>query len=477
MPSQFFDESGRPVRTGGARQGSYLGLPERPRFDIRRRSWPTMPKVVHVVLSLDFGGMERVVLELVREGFRRGQQPAVICLVKKGTLAPRVKSLGAEVVCLHKRDGLRFATIGRVRKALRHLMPDVVHTHQIGALLYAGPAARRERAPAVIHTEHIDHVAKAVGAPKKLRVRGLWTVAGRYADRFACVSHDIAESVARNSIVSRRKIMVVPNGVDTEAFIDASGAEALRQSLGIPHDAAVIGSIGRLNEVKRQDLLIRAFARLVGGQLSVVRGQLFDNGPHDPKPARPHPCPLSEGEGAGGNPSSLISHRSPRPGLSPDACRLTPYLLLVGDGPEMETLKQLAAELGVAHCVHFAGYQARPQDYLHVMDVFALTSRAEGMPLVILEAWAAGKPVVCSRVGGIPKLIDDGRTGLLFDSGDEAALTDCLRRLFTDPALARQMGEAGRAHARAEFDTRTMAARYEGVYREVYERESAIEQR
>jgi len=364
--------------------------------------------------------MERVVLELVREGIRRGQQPAVICLTREGTLAPQAAALGAEVLCLHKPEGLRFETIGRVREALRRLRPDVMHTHQIGALLYAGPAARREGAPATVHTEHSDHAANLVGIANKLRIGALWSLAGRYAARFACVSDDIASSVARHSAVARRRILVVPNGVDVEAFADGSGADALRSSLGIPPGAPVIGSIGRLNEVKRQDLLLRSFAQ--------------------------------------------ISAQAPRA-----------HLLLVGDGPEMGSLRRLAGELGVADRVRFAGYQARPQDYLHVMDIFALTSRLEGMPLVILEAWAAGRPVVASRVGGIGGMVEHGRSGWLFESGDEAALSDALRTLLADPSRARRLAESGFGRVRAEFDTRNMAGAYEAIYRELLARPVACD--
>lgn len=380
---------------------------------------PAALNVAHVVLSLDFGGMERVVLELVREGFRRGQRPSVICLMRKGTLASQVEALGAEVVCLDKPDGLRFEMIGRIREALRRLRPDVVHTHQIGALLYAGPAARREGVPAVVHTEHIDNVAKAIGIAKKMRVRAVWSVAGRYAGRFVCVSDDIAGSVVRNSAVARKKVFVVPNGIDTEAFTDGTAADALRGSLGIPLGAQVIGSIGRLNEVKRQDLLIRSFAD--------------------------------------------VSGRAPQA-----------HLLLVGDGPEMASLRQLAKELAVADRVHFAGYQSRPQDYLQVMDVFALTSRLEGMPLVILEAWAASRPVVASQVGGVGRLIEHDRTGFLFGSGDQAALTDGLDALLSDRSYARRLAELGRLRVCAEFDTRVMAGAYEAIYRELLPKGVAI---
>ena len=171
----------------------------------------------------------------------------------------------------------------------------------------------------------------------------------------------------------------------------------------------MIGTVGRLNEVKRQDLLLRAFA--------TVRPRV---------------------------PSAR--------------------LLLVGDGPRRAELETLAAEIGVSDAVRFAGYQARPERCLKVMDVFALTSRMEGLPLAILEAWAAGLPVVASAVGGVPDLIDDGRNGLLFPSGDEPRLTLLLGELLADPARRHALGEAGRGEVMERYDLERMASEYDGYY-------------
>ena len=209
-----------------------------------------------------------------------------------------------------------------------------------------------------------------------------------------------------------RKVVVVPNAIDTAAFATKGDCVSLRRELGIPPGVPVIGTLGRLNEVKSQDVLIRSFAE--------------------------------------------ISNYSPKP-----------HLLLVGDGPERHRLQQLAEDLGISDRVQFAGYQSRPEQFLHVMDIFALPSRLEGMPLAILEAWAAGLPVVASRVGGVPKMIAQGQTGLLFDSGDEAALTEAMDHLLAHPDEAQRLGEAGREYVRSRFDLRVMAQTYERHYRDL----------
>ena len=171
---------------------------------------------------------------------------------------------------------------------------------------------------------------------------------------------------------------MIANGIDVASFREPCDIRAIRRSLGIPLDAPLIGTVGRLAEIKRQDLLILAFA----------------------------------------NVKSRI----------PDA-----HLLLVGDGPLLHELTNLVGDLGLGDHVHFAGYQPHAAPYLQAMDVFALTSRSEGMPQALLEAAVIGVPIVASRVGGIPEVIESGRTGLLIEPGDEAGLTTARVRGLCEP--------------------------------------------
>ena len=363
----------------------------------------TSIKVAHVVLSLDCGGLERVVLNLVSEGRNLGQRVAVVCVEHPGVLASAVETAGAEVMCVYKRPGLRWGTIGRLKRVFRKHCPDVVHTHQIGALLYAGPAARGAMVPVIVHTEHGKHYAV------RWRTRWLGRLAGVYAKQFFCVSRDIAAELAACRIVPDRKIQVVPNGIETNRFREPGDPWKVRKSLGIPAHAPVIGSVGRLCEVKRYDVLLRAFV--------------------------------------------FVKSRVP-----------AAHLLLVGDGPLQGSLHGLADSLGLGDCVHFAGYQTNPEVYLQLMNVFALTSRSEGMPLALLEAWAVGLPVVASRVGGLPDLIDEGVTGLMFSPDDERCLASILCKLLTNETLARAMGAAGNRQVESQFSLGRMAGEYQRQY-------------
>jgi glycosyltransferase involved in cell wall biosynthesis len=261
----------------------------------------------------------------------------------------------------------------------------------------------------IVHTEHGKHFDRG-------RTRWLGRLAGLAAQRYFCVSADIAAAVVGQKVAPARKVVVVANGIDTARFAKPGDAASLRQQLGIPASAAVIGTVANLREVKRQDVLIRGFAKL--------------------------------GEFGG--------------------CK--PHLLLVGDGELRTELSQLADLLGVADRVHFAGAQSNPERFLHVMDVFALTSRSEGMPLSVLEAQAAGLAVVASRVGGLPELIEHGRNGLLFEAGDVEALAKCLNELLARPQAASGMGSLAQQRVRERFDLAVMAETYQRHYQELLAR-------
>ena len=131
--------------------------------------------VAHAVLSLDAGGLERVVVDLVRQGRRLGQQVSVICVERPGTLAAEAEALGARLICIGKAAGLGLRTGREIATALRELRPNVLHTHQIGALFHAGAAARGEGVPVVVHTEHGNHLRKAgAGYVRRQRMSWLW---------------------------------------------------------------------------------------------------------------------------------------------------------------------------------------------------------------------------------------------------------------------------------------------------------------
>lgn len=374
------------------------------------------PHIVHGVMSLDVGGLERLVLDLAKLHLRRGWRVTVICVERRGRLSDSIEAMGAEVISLDKPPGRQKSWIAKTRACLQSLAPEIVHTHQIGALCYLGQAARGMPGSRVVHTEHSDHVRHAKGVGSKLKNRLRWRAYGKWADRICCVSDDVAASMGRWGTVPPEKLTVVRNGIDMAVYEDTAQRLAIRAQLGIAQDAWVVGTVGRLHEVKQQDELIRAFA--IAGR----EGSKFQEGTRS-------------------------------------------RLVVVGDGPERDRLERLAKDWAVADRTIFAGYQARPENFYAAMDLFALTSRHEGLPLSILEAWASGLPVVASAVGGIPKLVSDQQTGLLYPSGDVERLRDALDRFYSDSDFAQRIAAAGRCEVRQHYSLQQMAEQYEQCYR------------
>ena len=369
--------------------------------------------VVYGVLSLELGGIERLVCELAAEHSRRGHQTTVICVQRRGRLAEVVEAAGGEVWSLNKPPGRSAATIHQAAELLQEIAPSVLHTHQTGALWYLGKAAEQLGLP-VVHTEHTDHLGHARSWLERLRVWIRWRRAAPLAQSQCCVSADVARSMSRSTTIAVDRIQVVPNGIDLSLYRGADGEASIRPSLGIPSGALVIGTVGRLAEVKRHDLLLQAFAALIAG------------------------------------------NRHERT-----------WLLVVGDGPERNRLERLAASLSISRRVVFAGYQAQPQRFYQAMDLFALTSRHEGLPLALLEAWASGLPVVSSAVGGIPQAVKHGVSGLLFESGDVKALEETFEGLLESPSWMKQLATAGRREVSERYSLAGMADAYEGFYRQL----------
>jgi glycosyltransferase involved in cell wall biosynthesis len=358
--------------------------------------------VVHVTLSLDHGGLERVVLHLAQQAPRLNQRVSIICIERRGALAEEAEKLDATVHSINKPPGLRLKTRGEVHAVLKQLNPDVVHTHQNTALFYTAPAAHRLGVPVIVHTEHGKQIQTW-----KQKLMAWWSA--RYVNRYFCVSEDIRRSVA-GKLVLARKTAVVHNGIDVARLRQRVDTSALRQHWNIPEGVPVIGTVGRLTRVKRQDLLLQVFAQ--------VRQSVSD-------------C----------------------------------HLLVVGDGEERANLERLAMELGVASAVRFVGFQTDPSPFLQLLTAFLLTSESEGMPLSMLEAWSLAVPVLVFDVGGLKELVCSA-TGYLIQFGDVDTMAKQMIAMLKH-GDANNTAYRGKLLVENMFDVTVMAENYDRAYREL----------
>lgn len=357
--------------------------------------------IVHVLSSFGVGGQERVALDLAASQIRRGHRVIAVSLAPApdGPLAEEFRRAGAEVTRVAKGPGTDATLVPRLAWAFRRRRADVVHTHNPLPLIYGAPAARLAGA-ASIHTKHGIN-------PGSRGHRFLRRQAAKLVSSFVAVSTVTAHQARTQGDAPESRLVVIPNGIRLEQFApDAAARAAIRAELKIPAGAVVVGTVGRLDEFKNQTLLLAAIAPLLGPDVHVV---------------------------------------------------------FVGDGPTREVLEAAVARLPEPAYAHVLGRRMDVARLLPAFDIFALTSKSEGLPLVVPEAMAAGLPVISTAVGGIPGVVDEGETGFL-TTVEEAPLRDRLRTLIADPARARRMGARARELALERYSAERMTDDYLQLY-------------
>jgi glycosyltransferase involved in cell wall biosynthesis len=353
------------------------------------------------------------VVHLVERLSRERFVPVCICLESPlGThYEARVQASGAPLHFLGKGAGASGGVLRQLSALFRQYRPTVVHTHIIG-LNYAYPLMLRYRTPARVHTVH-NLAQREVG----VRV-GAWVrmLAFRYHIG-GVVPVAVADKVRATiqQLYGYPDPPLIPNGIPTDEYAPNPDTRAQwRQAHGIEPRATVLTHIGRFAVQKNHALLVEAFAQV-----------------HSDAPL---------------------------------------YLLLVGGGELENAVREQVAGLGLQGRVRFLGVRADVADILRASDVFVLSSRWEGNPLSVMEAMAAGLPVVSTGVGGVPELVREGETGLLVPSEDAGALAQALQALVDDAARRRAMGAAARQHAVAHFDIRHTVRGYEQLYEALLKR-------
>lgn len=363
-------------------------------------------EIVHFVENLDRGGLERTVVDLIASQREAGHQCRVICLFKLGLLAKELLASGVRVEACGKRPGLDLRALRRARALIRQSPDAVLHTHNAMAHYYAIIASMGLPLKCRINTRH-----GMGGRARSGRQEWLYRQSMRFTDYAVAVCEAARERFAAEGVEPQRGLLSVPNGIRLERFkpADAAGRQALATELGWPQGSRIVGTVGRLQPVKDHALLLRAFAK--------VRMQV------------------------------------------PEA-----VLAIVGDGPLRGALEAQAEQAGLSDAVRFLGDRHDVPRLLTGMDVFALSSASEGYSIALLEACAAGLPIVATDVGGNREIVRDGINGRLVPAADVAALATALIALLRGGDEAGRMGRAGQAWAQAEASFRTMAERYHGLY-------------
>ena len=372
------------------------------------------PLVLHVIHHLVTGGMENGLVNLINHMPSSAYRHAVVCIEDFSEFRGRIQRTDVEVVALQRS---RIGT-ARLRRSLFNLCrswrPAIVHTRNLSGLDGLLPAWLAG-VKIAIHGEHGFDVDNLRG--ERLKPRLLRRLHSPLVDRYIAVSSDLESFLTEQVGIRIGRITRICNGVDTTRFspLGESAMECLPESFR--GDAIVrIGTVGRLQPVKDQATMLRAFAAML--------------------------------------------EQAP-------ALRSRARLLLIGDGPMRADLHALAASLRITDYCWFSGAMSDLQKVFRTFDVFVLSSLNEGMSNSILEAMSSGLPVLASAVGGNTELVRDGITGSLFDKGDQVGLARMLLHYVNDPDLRRTRGASARQRVVERYSLSKMVEGYRAIYDEL----------
>jgi glycosyltransferase involved in cell wall biosynthesis len=385
-------------------------------------------RIAFCVTDLDAGGAERALVQIVTRLDHRRWEPHVFCLDAGGVLVDELRAAGVDVVCLGARRSRDFFVVWPLARRLAALRPAILQTFLFHANIVGRLAGTAARVPVIVSGIRV--------AEKRSRPR-LWLdrLTDRLVTRHVCVSRDVADFSAQVGRLPSAKMSVIPNGVDVERFANAAPVDLA--PFGVPTGSRVVLFVGRLDPQKGPFELLHTAAQLVVDHADV-------------------------------------------------------HLLMVGDGPLASELRAWATARNLDGRIHFAGRQANIAGLMRAADVFVLPSRWEGLPNVVLEAMAAGTPVVATAVEGIRDLLGDGKWGRVVSVGPqmggvggghrqldagvgssgENGLADALRATLADREHSRAAAAEAQSIVKERFTWPIVAAAYERLYAELATRSS-----
>lgn len=360
-------------------------------------------RVLQVVLSLQPGGTEHLVIEICRR-LRRDYDVAVCCLDDEGAWAPDLRSLGIDVIAFGRRPGfqprigLQIAALAKQRGA------NLLHCHQYSPFVYSRIAAWWRRGLKLVYTEH----GRLSDAPPSWKRRIVNPLLSRPDGAIVAVSHELRSYMCDARFPGHR-VSVIHNGIEPGPAPSRGARRSARFELGIDDDTFVAASVARLDAVKDLQTLLEAFAH---------------------------------------------------------ARRAVPQsrLLIVGDGPERPALVERAARADLAGAVDFLGLRPDVRKILPAADLYVNSSISEGVSITILEAMAAGLPVVATAAGGNPEILAEGRAGVLVPVRDPVRLGQAIAALATEPGRRATLATAGRRRLESSFTIERMVNQYAELY-------------
>ena len=361
--------------------------------------------VLHLVNSLADSSITRIVERILRGAGCAGYRWWVGSLSGDGAMADVLKDAGAEILDFSGKSAQR-----QIREHLQANPTQIVHTHTPRTIVAAWRAT--SGLPDTLRSRHLatKHLLTGWQDRRWGAIYALVDLLSLYLpDHLAPVSVTMAEQICATTLLSTRRVTPVPNGIPCEAFCKPETRQQTRAALGLPEDALVFGYAGRLEPVKRVDLLLSAFQK--------------------------------------------VHAQQPRT-----------RLLILGEGQLKTAWQKDAESMGIAGEVIWAGFRRDIAQMLAAMDVYVQPSANEGLSLSILEAMSAGKAVIATRVGAAHEIIQHNQTGLLISPNSEQELTAAMRKLIDQPQLMQLFSQSAFDRVREVHSIESMVAGYQRVY-------------
>lgn len=353
--------------------------------------------------DLAIGGLQQVIVNLCKTIDRNRFHVSVLCLRSLGEFAPDVEKLGIKVILLPQTGRTDYFSFLKVAKILRKEKIEVIHTHNTQPFIDGTLGALLSGVKKIVHTDH------ARNFPDKMRYMIAERIAAIFADHIVAVSDHTANNLINYEKIPKQKICVIPNGIDGDHFRQSIDVAAQKAIFNIPPESPVIGLGVRLSEQKGITYLLAAMP-------------------------------------------AILSHH-------PDT-----ILLIAGSGPLETQLLQMAIKLGIDSSVRFVGPLTDIRKLLCVLDLYVLPSLWEGLPMVIIEAMAAGIPVIATDVGGTAMAINNEYNGILVPPTHQEALSENIVALLGNHELRALFVKRSAALFRNNFEAYIMAERYMVLY-------------
>lgn len=364
-------------------------------------------RVLHVTFNMGIGGTEQVIRQLVQGMATEGVESEILCI--DGQIGPIGETLQQSGVPVHKvarKQGFDWSLIKAIRKRLREGRFDVVHCHQYTPWMYGWLAALLTRTR-VVFTEHGRFY------PDRYRYKAIFInpVMALFTPSIVAISEATKGALVRYEFIPRKKIQVIYNGI-SPLNRNILATQNVRDRFGIPQDAFVVGTVSRLDPVKNQGMMLRAFEEFS------------------------EQCPGS-------------------------------YLLMVGDGPDKEKLIRLSEDLGISKRTKFTGFINNPINELAGIDVFLLSSLTEGTSMTLLEAMSLGIPSVVTNVGGNPEIVKNNVTGLVVKSNEKSEFSYAIKEIYTCRDKRKRMSVAALEQFHEKFSRKQFISDYTAIYHAV----------